>query len=85
MRCAYRDPKTAITRSRRSGNGFHLYASKAYLETVPSAEWTFIGYDEHGRFATTTAPLERAGGRAIAVRSSVLAFQAAWAGWPAAW
>ncbi|WP_160007410.1 LysR family transcriptional regulator [Rhizobium sp. 18055] len=57
---------------------FDLYASKTYLETVPPSDWTFIGYDE----AMSSSPqqlrlLELAAGRPIAVRSSVLEFQAA--------
>jgi DNA-binding transcriptional LysR family regulator len=57
---------------------FDLYASKIYLETVPPSDWTFIGYDE----AMSSSPqqlrlLELAAGRPIAVRSSVLEFQAA--------
>jgi DNA-binding transcriptional LysR family regulator len=57
---------------------FDLYASKAYLDTVPPSHWTFIGYDE----AMNASPqqvrlLELAAGRPIAMRSSVLEFQAA--------
>ncbi|MBB3392856.1 DNA-binding transcriptional LysR family regulator [Rhizobium sp. BK275] len=57
---------------------FHLYASKAYLETVPEAQWTFIGYDEGMNASPQQLRLfERAAGRPIAIRSSVLEFQAA--------
>ncbi len=57
---------------------FHLYASPAYLDSVPEAEWSFIGYDE-GMNASPQQLLlfERAAGRPIAIRSSVLEFQAA--------
>ncbi len=57
---------------------FHLYASKAYLETVPEAQWTFIGYDEGMNASPQQLRLfELAAGRPIAIRSSVLEFQAA--------
>ncbi|ASS53917.1 LysR family transcriptional regulator [Rhizobium leguminosarum bv. viciae] len=57
---------------------FHLYASKTYLETVPPPDWTFIGYDETMNASPQQLRLiELAAGRPIAVRSSVLEFQAA--------
>ncbi|MCW0000380.1 LysR family transcriptional regulator [Pararhizobium sp. YC-54] len=57
---------------------FDLYASKAYLETVSPPEWTFIGYDEAMNASPQQVRLvELAAGRPIAVRSSVLEFQAA--------
>ncbi|MHC2216461.1 DNA-binding transcriptional LysR family regulator [Rhizobium leguminosarum] len=57
---------------------FHLYASKSYLETVPPPDWTFIGYDETMNASPQQLRLiELAAGRPIAVRSSVLEFQAA--------
>lgn len=57
---------------------FHLYASKTYLETVPPQDWTFIGYDETMNASPQQLRLiELAAGRPIAVRSSVLEFQAA--------
>lgn len=57
---------------------FHLYASKAYLESVPEAQWTFIGYDEGMNASPQQLRLtELAAGRPIAIRSSVLEFQAA--------
>jgi DNA-binding transcriptional LysR family regulator len=57
---------------------FHLYASKAYLETVPEAQWTFIGYDEGMNASPQQLRLfELAACRPIAIRSSVLEFQAA--------
>ncbi|MGM4910271.1 LysR family transcriptional regulator [Rhizobium sp. 768_B6_N1_8] len=57
---------------------FHLYASKAYLETVPEAQWTFIGYDEGMNASPQQLRLfELAAGRPIAIRSTVLEFQAA--------
>jgi len=57
---------------------FNLYASRRYLETVASSDWTFIGYDE----SMTASPqqmrlIELADGRPIALRSSVLEFQVA--------
>jgi DNA-binding transcriptional LysR family regulator len=57
---------------------FHLYASKAYLESVPEAQWTFIGYDEGMNASPQQLRLfELAACRPIAIRSSVLEFQAA--------
>lgn len=57
---------------------FHLYATKTYLETVPPQDWTFIGYDETMNASPQQLRLiELAAGRPIAVRSSVLEFQAA--------
>ncbi|MBB3915099.1 DNA-binding transcriptional LysR family regulator [Rhizobium fabae] len=57
---------------------FHLYASKTYLDTVPPSDWTFIGYDETMNASPQQLRLsELAAGRPIAVRSSVLEFQAA--------
>ncbi|MFS8146119.1 LysR family transcriptional regulator [Rhizobium sp. BR 249] len=57
---------------------FHFYASKIYLDTVQPSEWTFIGYDESMNASPQQLRLiERAGGRPIAVRSSILEFQAA--------
>ncbi|EJJ28390.1 LysR family transcriptional regulator [Rhizobium sp. CF142] len=57
---------------------FHLYASKTYLESVPEAQWTFIGYDEGMNASPQQLRLfELAAGRPIAIRSSVLEFQAA--------
>ncbi|ABC89932.1 probable transcriptional regulator protein, LysR family [Rhizobium etli CFN 42] len=57
---------------------FHLYASRTYLETVPPKDWTFIGYDETMNASPQQLRLvELAAGRPIAVRSSVLEFQAA--------
>lgn len=57
---------------------FHLYASRSYLEAVPPSEWTFIGYDESMSASPQQARLiELAAGRPIAVKSSVLEFQAA--------
>ncbi len=57
---------------------FHLYASKAYLETVPEAQWSFIGYDEGMNASPQQLRLfELAACRPIAIRSSVLEFQAA--------
>ncbi|MBP2445177.1 LysR family transcriptional regulator [Rhizobium leguminosarum] len=57
---------------------FDLYASKSYLETVAPSEWTFIGYDETMNASPQQVRLiELAAGRPIAVRSSVLEFQAA--------
>lgn len=57
---------------------FHLYASKAYLETVAEAQWTFIGYDEGMNASPQQLRLfELAACRPIAIRSSVLEFQAA--------
>ncbi|MBX5167936.1 MULTISPECIES: LysR family transcriptional regulator [unclassified Rhizobium] len=57
---------------------FDLYGSKSYLETVAPSEWTFIGYDETMNASPQQARLiELAAGRPIAVRSSVLEFQAA--------
>ncbi|WP_222400339.1 LysR family transcriptional regulator [Rhizobium leguminosarum] len=57
---------------------FHLYASKTYLETVSPSDWTFIGYDETMNASPQQLRLiELAAGRPIAVRSSVLEFQAA--------
>lgn len=57
---------------------FHLYAAKTYLETVPPSDWTFIGYDETMNASPQQLRLiELAAGRPIAVRSSVLEFQAA--------
>jgi DNA-binding transcriptional LysR family regulator len=57
---------------------FHLYASEAYLETVPEAQWTFIGYDEGMNASPQQLRLfELAAGRPIAIRSSILEFQAA--------
>ncbi|QND21024.1 LysR family transcriptional regulator [Rhizobium leguminosarum bv. viciae] len=57
---------------------FHLYASKTYLETVSPPDWTFIGYDETMNASPQQLRLiELAAGRPIAVRSSVLEFQAA--------
>lgn len=57
---------------------FHLYASKTYLETVPPQDWTFIGYDDTMNASPQQSRLiELAAGRPIAVRSSVLEFQAA--------
>ncbi|TAW28789.1 LysR family transcriptional regulator [Rhizobium leguminosarum] len=57
---------------------FHLYASKTYLETVSPSDWTFIGYDETMNASPQQLRLiELAAGRSIAVRSSVLEFQAA--------
>ena len=57
---------------------FHLYASQTYLETVPPSDWTFIGYDETMNASPQQLRLiELAAGRPIAVRSSVLEFQAA--------
>jgi DNA-binding transcriptional LysR family regulator len=57
---------------------FHLYASKAYLDAVPPSEWSFVGYDESMSASPQQARLiELAAGRPIAVRSSVLEFQAA--------
>ncbi|MBB3590794.1 DNA-binding transcriptional LysR family regulator [Rhizobium sp. BK529] len=57
---------------------FHLYASKAYLDSVPEAQWTFIGYDEGMNASPQQLRLfELAAGRPIAIRSSVLEFQAA--------
>ncbi len=57
---------------------FHLYATKTYLETVAPQDWTFIGYDETMNASPQQLRLiELAAGRPIAVRSSVLEFQAA--------
>ncbi|WP_206120277.1 MULTISPECIES: LysR family transcriptional regulator [Rhizobium] len=57
---------------------FHLYASRTYLETVSPSDWTFIGYDETMNASPQQLRLtELAAGRPIAVRSSVLEFQAA--------
>ncbi|ARQ09248.1 LysR family transcriptional regulator protein [Rhizobium etli] len=57
---------------------FHLYASRTYLEMVPPQDWTFIGYDETMNASPQQLRLvELAAGRPIAVRSSVLEFQAA--------
>jgi DNA-binding transcriptional LysR family regulator len=57
---------------------FHFYASKAYLESVPEAQWSFIGYDEGMNASPQQLRLfERASSRPIAIRSSVLEFQAA--------
>lgn len=57
---------------------FNLYASKPYLESVPEAQWTFIGYDEGMNASPQQLRLfELAAGRPIAIRSSVLEFQAA--------
>lgn len=57
---------------------FHLYASKTYLESVPPQDWTFIGYDDTMNASPQQSRLiELAAGRPIAVRSSVLEFQAA--------
>jgi len=70
------DGDYAITKVGRIA--FHLYASKAYLETVPEAQWTFIGYDEGMNASPQQLRLfELAAGRPIAIRSSVLEFQAA--------
>lgn len=56
---------------------FHLYASKAYLESVPPEAWTFIGYDEGMNASPQQQRLTGyAAGRPIALRSSVLEFQA---------
>lgn len=50
---------------------------KAYLETVGPSKWTFIGYDESMNASPQHIMLvELAAGRPIAVRSSVLEFQA---------
>ncbi|WP_428413226.1 LysR family transcriptional regulator [Pararhizobium sp.] len=56
---------------------FHLYASKAYISSVPASEWSFIGYDEDMNASPQQLCLmEFAAGRPISVRSSVLEFQA---------
>lgn len=70
------DGDYAIT---RLGNmAFHLYAAKTYLDSVPEAQWTFIGYDEGMNASPQQLRLtELAAGRPIAIRSSVLEFQAA--------
>lgn len=57
---------------------FDLYAAPSYIASTPCKDWTFIGYDE----AMSSAPqqirlVELAAGRRIAIRSSVLEFQAA--------
>ena len=70
------DGDYAITRL--GDMAFHLYAAKAYLESVPEAQWTFIGYDEGMNASPQQLRLtELAAGRPIAIRSSVLEFQAA--------
>lgn len=57
---------------------FDLYASREYLDTVSPSDWTFIGYDEEMNTSPQQVRLiEVAAGRPIAVRSSVLEFQAA--------
>lgn len=57
---------------------FALYASRVYLETVAPSDWTFIGYDETMSASPQQLRLaELAAGRPIAVKSSVLEFQAA--------
>ncbi len=58
--------------------GFHLYAAEDYLSSIPPEEWTFIGYDESMNAAAQQIRLlEIAAGRPVALRSSVLEFQAA--------
>ena len=70
------DGDYAITRL--GDMAFHLYAAKTYLESVPEAQWTFIGYDEGMNTSPQQLRLtELAAGRPIAIRSSVLEFQAA--------
>ncbi len=57
--------------------GFHLYAAEDYLSSIPPEEWTFIGYDESMNAAAQQIRLlEIAAGRPVALRSSVLEFQA---------
>ncbi|MGM4914945.1 LysR family transcriptional regulator [Rhizobium sp. 768_B6_N1_8] len=56
---------------------FRLYAAKSYLDTVPPPDWTFIGYDEGMNASPQQQRLiEIAAGRPIALRSTVLEFQA---------
>jgi DNA-binding transcriptional LysR family regulator len=57
---------------------FHLYGSRAYLETTSDSDWTFIGYDEalEGT-AQQTAIRRLAGGNPLALRSSTLELQLA--------
>ncbi|MDG3579248.1 LysR family transcriptional regulator [Rhizobium sp. YJ-22] len=58
--------------------GFHLYAAEDYLSSIPPEEWTFIGYDDSMNAAAQQIRLlEIAAGRPVALRSSVLEFQAA--------
>lgn len=57
---------------------FGLYASKAYLEAMDPADWTFIGYNDDMASSPQQVRLRQiAAGRPIAVTSSVLEFQAA--------
>jgi DNA-binding transcriptional LysR family regulator len=57
---------------------FDFYASEGYLASTRPADWTFIGYDESMKAAPQhIRMMEFAAGRPIALRSSVLEFQAA--------
>jgi len=57
---------------------FHLYGSRAYLETTSDTDWTFIGYDEALEGTAQQAAIRRlAGGNPLALRSSTLELQLA--------
>jgi DNA-binding transcriptional LysR family regulator len=57
---------------------FHLYGSRAYLDTTNAADWSFIGYDEALEGAPQQAEVRRlAAGNPLALRSSTLELQLA--------
>jgi DNA-binding transcriptional LysR family regulator len=67
-----------LTASKVGAVTFHLYGSRAYLETTATADWTFIGYDEGLEGAPQQAAVQRlAGGKPLALRSSTLELQLA--------
>jgi DNA-binding transcriptional LysR family regulator len=67
-----------LTASKLGVVTFHLYGSRAYLDTTTAADWTFIGYDEALEAAPQQAAVRRlAGGKPPALRSSTLELQLA--------
>lgn len=57
---------------------FNLYASPDYLRTVSPEDWTFIGYDDSMKSSPQQVRLQEvAGDRPVAIKSSVLEYQAA--------
>ncbi|MGY4572654.1 LysR family transcriptional regulator [Bradyrhizobium pachyrhizi] len=67
-----------LTASKVGAVTFHLYGSRAYLETTSASDWTFIGYDEVLEGAAQQAALRRvAGDKPLALRSSTLELQVA--------
>lgn len=57
---------------------FDFYAAEEYLASTSPEDWSFIGYDESMKAAPQhTRLIEFAAGRPIALRSSMMEFQAA--------